>query len=252
MKLIFIKKIMSKKISGGIVILLLLLWGYSYYFSGKSQTAASIPGIVLSSADLAVVTQENFLLRIPISGELYPMDQTTVVAKVSAEATSVYVREGGNVKKGQLLAELNTADLQQTLKDKQAALASAEASYKFSQSALQRYKKLLEKKYYSQNDYDAAVNQLGINKAAVKQAKAALNEAKLQLGYAHIISSLDGIVSERDLEPGMNVSVGQTLFKVVNLDHLEWRAVVPADEISHIKINQTATFTVEGFSQTFS
>jgi membrane fusion protein (multidrug efflux system) len=247
-----LKKWGMKKIAIGLSLCLLLLWGYFHYSTGNTQTLPTSQGIVLGSDDLAPVTQEDFLVRVPISGELYPLEQTTVIAKVGAETQAVYVREGESVKKNQLLAELNTADLQQTLKDKQAALSAAEASYRFSTAALKRYKKLLEKSYYSQNDYDSAINQLRINEAATKQAKAAFNEAELQLSYARIVSSLNGIVSERNLEPGMNVSTGQTLFKIVNLDQLEWRAMVPADEISHISINQTATFRVDGLEETFA
>ena len=164
----------------------------------------------------------------------------------------MYVREGEPIQKNHLLAQLNTVDLEQALKDKEAACSAAKASYDFSLSALKRYKKLLDKKYYSQNDYDAAIQQLRLNEAALKQANAALKEARLQLGYAKITSLLTGIVSERDIEPGMNLSVGQTLFKVVNLEHLEWRAMVSADKIGYIKVGQTANFTVDGLQKVFS
>ncbi len=246
------KKILNTKIALAVGIFLLLLWGYSHFFTDKAETTVTSLDIVLGSDDLASVKKENFLVRVPISGELYPLDQTTIIAKVGAETVEVDIREGETVKKNQLLAQLNTSDLQQTVKDKEAALSAAKASYQFSLASIQRYKKLLEKSYYSQNDYDAALNQMRVNEAAVKQAKAALNEAQLQLSYTSIRASLAGIVSERDIEPGMSVSIGQTLFKIVNLDRLEWRAVVPADQISHIKVNQTATFEVEGLEQSFS
>ncbi len=248
-----LEKIKTKKAVSGIVVALILLWVYFHHTNNNIQAALSTEqGVVLSSHDLASAKKENFSMQIPISGELYPLEQTTIIAKVGAEVQSVYVREGESIKKNQLLATLNTADLEQAVKDKEAALSAAKASYQFSLSALKRYKKLLDKKYYSQNDYDAATQQLRINEAGLTQAKAALHEARLQLSYTRISSSLAGIVSERDIEPGMNLAVGQTLFKIVNLDRLEWRAMVPADEISHIKINQTATFEVDGLQQVFS
>lgn len=242
-----------KKTVSAIAVVLMFLWIYVQQSNSDMQAASSTQqGIVLSTQDIAEVKKENFLMFVPISGELYPLEQTTIIAKVGAEVESVFVREGESIKKNQILAKLTTADLEQAVKDKEAAFSAAKASYQFSLSALQRYKKLLDKKYYSQNDYDAAIQQLRVNEAGLTQAKAALNEAKLQLSYTRIASSISGIISERDIEPGMNLSVGQTLFKVVNLDRLEWRAMVPADEISHIKINQTAEFEVDGIQQTFS
>lgn len=245
------KKLKSYRL-GFLIFCLILAFIFFRDRTPSENSRLSNTSIVLGSDDVAMAKKENFMLRVPISGELYPLNQTTVIAKVTAEAQAVYVREGQPVKKDQLLAQLNTADLRQALEDKKAAVSAAEASYQFSIAATQRYKKLLEKSFYSRNDYDTAINQLKINKAAVKQAKAALNEAKLQLKYATVISSLEGIVSERDVDPGMNVSVGQTLFKVVNLDHLEWRAVVPADQISHIAVGQMAVFEVDGIQQSFS
>jgi RND family efflux transporter MFP subunit len=248
-----LEKIKTKKAASGVLIALIMLWVYFHHSHNTMQaTLSAEQGIVLSSHDIASVKNENFLMLVPISGELYPLEQTTIIAKVGAEVQSINVREGESIKKNQLLATLNTDDLEQAVKDKEAALSAAKASYQFSLSALQRYKKLLDKKYYSQNDYDAAIQQLRINEAGLTQAKAALNEAKLQLSYTRIVSSIAGIVSERDIEPGMNLSVGQTLFKVVNLDRLEWHAMVPADEISHIKVNQTATFEVDGVQEVFS
>lgn len=208
--------------------------------------------MMLSSDDFSVVKKEDFLVQVPVSGELYPFNQTTIVAKVSGEAQKVYVREGEKVKKNQLLAQLDIADLKEAFKEKRAALQSAEASYKLSASNIARYKKLLAQHFYSQNDYDAAVSQLAISQANIRQTEAALKEASLQMQYASIKASLDGIISERNLDPGMNVSVGQVLFKIINIDHLEWRAVVPADKVSRVKVHQRAIFQVEGMNDIFS
>lgn len=246
----YIKTQKSKRwtiVALSLILGVVVLWNHG----ADNKRVKNASHIVLSADDLAVTKQEDFMVKVPISGELYPLDQTTVIAKVTAEAQSVYVREGQKVKKNQVLAQLNTADLEQALKEKEAALASAKASYEFSVHSTDRYKKLLDKHYYSQNDYDIALNQLQVNKANVKQAEAALTEAKLQLQYACIVSTLNGIVSERNIDPGMNVSVGQTLFKVVNLDRLELRAIVPADQISQISLKQTAMFDVDGIAQSF-
>lgn len=215
------------------------------------KTTSNAP-LMLSVDDFSIVQKEDFLVQVPVSGELYPFNQTTLIAKVGGEAQKVYVREGEKVKKDQLLAQLDIADLKEAFKEKRAALQSAEASYKLSASTIARYKKLLTQHFYSQNDYDAAVSQLAISQANIKQTKAALKEATLQMQYASIKASLDGIISERDLDPGMNVSIGQVLFKIINIDRLEWRAVVPADKVSRVKVHQRAIFQVEGMNDTFS
>jgi membrane fusion protein, multidrug efflux system len=247
---LFFLKTKQRRILTVFVLVLIILM--LFHRQEKLNDSKASSRVVLSSDDLALAKKESFIIQIPISGELYPFDQTTVIAKVSAEAEAVYVREGQQVKKNQVLAQLNTADLEQTLNEKEAVSTSAEASYQFSVNVAERYKKLLANKYYSQNDYDIAVNQLQVNRANVKQAQAALAEAKLQLKYASIVSIMDGIVSERDIDPGMNVSVGQTLFKVVNLEHMELRALIPADQISRIQLNQMVTFSVDGMSAKFS
>lgn len=242
---------MVKRVLWGIL-LLIALGGVIYTQTQQKENQKNTTPIVLSDDDVAVVKKEKFSIRIAVSGELYPLNQTTVIARVGAQTQEVFVREGEAVKKDQVLAELNTADLTQILAERKAALSSAQASYKFSTAAVERYKKLLAKHFYSENDYDTAVHQLEVNQANVKQAEAAESEAVLQLQYAHIVSPLDGIVSERDVDPGMQVAVGQTLFKIVNLDDLELRAVVPADEISRVVVGQAVTFHVEGMVDDFS
>ena len=246
------KKFQHKKLIVAAVCVLVIMSMVFYRHETGAQITSQNTAIVLSADDLVTAQQEDFIVKAPVSGELYPINQTTIIAKVTAEAETVSVREGETVEKGQLLAKLNQADLVQVVKEKEAELSSAKASNQLAINTIKRYKKLLEQHFFSQNDYDVAMNQVQVTEANVKQAEAALKEAKLQVQYTNIISSLEGIVSERNIDPGMNVSVGQTLFKVINLKRLELRAVVPANQVSQVRTDQKVIFQVDGITQFFT
>ncbi len=231
----------------GMIGLLIIKHYHFAHHSLAKKTAVAL----LNQADVTQVKTQDYAKSIVFSGSLYPLTQTTIISKVSGEIQKVNILPGQQVNKNQVIATIDPNDLTQTVLQDQALLLSKQATYQNDKNKLSRYKKLFQEKYYSASDFDDLKSQVALDNALVKQAQASLQEAKLQLGYTQISSPISGIVSERDIDQGENVSPGTTLFKVVNLNKLQLKAIVPANQINLVHINDVATFTISGFAEKF-
>lgn len=237
--------------------LLLLLLGLAVFL--KSQPPAPVkpdiakPGtLALAPADLARVTQGEFSVVEPLSGELSAILQTTLTAQVEGELAEVRGRSGMRVKAGEILARFNTRDLAQKVAVQEAQLAKSREQLAFQKQQLKRNQDLLAQNFISQNAYDSAASQLSVQEADLRGNEAQLALARQSQDYALIRAPFAGIVAERLVEPGQRVGFNSKLFSLVNLDTLELKLLVPVNRIGHVRAGQTVHFTVEGMTERFT
>ncbi|WP_443937578.1 efflux RND transporter periplasmic adaptor subunit [Pedobacter sp. MW01-1-1] len=126
--------------------------------------------------------------------------------KVDGFIEKIYVDEGATVKKGQLLFTINAPQYEQQVRTANAAISSAEADVITAQLQVNKTKPLVEKDIISKYDLDAANLLLQSKKAALAQAKAALVNAKVNLGYTSISSPVDGVIGSIPFKAGSLVS----------------------------------------------
>jgi membrane fusion protein (multidrug efflux system) len=126
--------------------------------------------------------------------------------KVDGFIEKIYVDEGATVKKGQPLFSINAPQYEQQVRTATAAISSAEADVNAAQLQVNKTKPLVEKDIISKYDLDAAELTLQSRKAALAQAKAELVNAKVNLGYTHITSPVDGVVGSIPFKAGSLVS----------------------------------------------
>jgi membrane fusion protein (multidrug efflux system) len=126
--------------------------------------------------------------------------------KVDGFMERIYVDEGAVVKKGQLLFKINAPQYEQQVRTAAAAISSAEADVNAAQLQVNKTRPLVEKDIISKYDLDAALLTLQSRKAALAQAKAALVNARVNLGYTSITSPVDGIVGSIPFKTGSLVS----------------------------------------------
>ena len=200
-------------------------------------------------ADVAVVELRSLTRSIAFSGSVAPLVQTTVKSKVPGEMNRVLVREGETVAAGQLLAQIDTLDLQSRLDAQAASLEEARARLTIADKNRVNNQQLLNQKFISQNAYDTTQSVYEAGVALVNSQEAQLRIARKALEDAAVRAPFAGIVARRMAHAGEKVNVDSPLFTLVDLGRMEIEAPAPAAEVPAIKVGQPATFRVDGFGE---
>lgn len=209
--------------------------------------------------------------KVDATGSLEPVDKVTVGAEISGRVDEVLVDFNDVVTKGQVLARINTDDLNARATQARASLANARANLLQAQAtqseakrAFDRSQTLKDSGFASNAAYDnakAALDranaQVSASRAQVQQQEAALNQADTNLGKAEIKSPIDGVVLERKVEPGQTVQASfntPELFVIASdLKRMELQVYIDEADVALVKIGQPATFTVDAYeNRTFA
>lgn len=230
---------------------------YGAYVWSSHGTTVSYTTSQLKPGDLTVI--------VTATGSVEPTVQVDVSSEQSGTVREVLVDYNSEVKKGDVLARLDTDKLSADLKAKQAALASARASVSRAQAdeqsakaKLDRLTTLVTSRVSTQQDLDTAEFSFQAASAAresaeadVISAEAALEQAKLSLAKATIVSPSDGIVLARNVDPGATVAASleaPTLFTIAgDLRKMELQVSIDEADVGQVAVGQTATFTVDAF-----
>jgi HlyD family secretion protein len=174
-----------------------------------------------------------------------------VGTQVSGVIERIYVDFNSQVKKGQLLAELDKSTLRERLIQAQASVSGAESDLQFMQQNYDRVRQLYDAKAATQTAYEDAINRLTQAKTSVANARANLQQAQVNLGYAEIYSPIDGIILHRAVEQGQTVAATfstPTLFTIANdLKRMKVEADVDEADIGQVQVGQEVRFTVDAY-----
>lgn len=211
------------------------------------------------------VVQGDISQKITASGTINPISTVVIGTQVSGIVAEIYVDYNSIVKKGELLAIIDPQTFEATVDQKQAALDIAKAELKVTENNvvyykkhLNRIKKLNTSKYSTdkelesaERDYNNAVAEKALREAQVKQAEASLKQARIDLDYTKIISSVDGVVISREVEEGQTVAASfetPTLFNVAeDLTKMQIEASVVEADIAKVQEGQKVYFSVDSF-----
>ncbi len=231
--------------------------GYGAYLWSSDGTTVSYTTSELKPGNLTVL--------VTATGSVEPTVQVDVSSEQSGTIREVLVDFNSEVKKGEVLARLDTDKLNADLKAKQAALASsraavtrARADEQSAKAKLDRLTALVSSRVSTQQDLDTAEFTFQAASAArqsaeadVISAEAALEQAKLSLSKATILSPIDGIVLSRNVDPGATVAASleaPTLFTIAgDLREMELQVSIDEADVGRVAVGQTASFTVDAF-----
>jgi membrane fusion protein, macrolide-specific efflux system len=211
----------------------------------------------------AIVTRSDLESTVMATGTLQAHQQVDVGAQVSGQLKSLKVRLGDQVRKGQLLAEIDPVLLQNALLSAQASLASLEAQRRAvaaslwqADLALQRQKQMLAREATSQQELEAAKAQTDVLRANVasftaqiSQAQAQVDSAKANLAYTKITAPIDGEVVAIVTQEGQTVVASQqapVILKLADLDRMTVKAQISEADVIRIRPGQSAYFTILG------
>ncbi len=197
------------------------------------------------------VEKGDIVNTVSSTGELEPVSTVDVGTQVSGTLSRVYVDFNDKVKKGQLLAVIDTFVLASQLRDARASLEKAKASEELARIEFENQQRLRDKDMSSQYSLDKARTTHLSAQATLEQAQASLSRAKKNLSYALIKSPIDGIVIHREVESGQTVAASfsaPTLFIIAeSLDRMRILANVDESDIGMIDTGMTARFEVPAY-----
>jgi len=154
-------------------------------------------------------------LTADLPGRTVPYRVADVRPQVSGVVQKRLFTEGGPVKAGQPLYQIDAAPLRATLNSAQAALARAEAGARVARSVVERYRPLVDVNAVSQQEFDDATAQLQTAEADVGSAKAQVETARINLVYTQVLSPIDGRAGRSTVTEGALVTAGQATAMVV-------------------------------------
>ena len=232
-------------------VLVLAAGGYAAVLGKRAEpaAAAATPVAEFLQDDLYIVEPRNLDRVLPLTGSLMPLTEATVKAKVAGELVAVSVREGENVKQGQILARIDLTEVQARVAAREADVAATKAQLVWAEKNRGQQKALLDKSFISQSAFDNIQSNYDVAIAKQHAAEAELVVARKSLGDAVLVAPFSGIVSLRHAQPGERVSLDAKVVSIVDLSRLQLEASVPPAAIGQVKIGQAMNFRVEGFGE---
>ena len=202
-------KVKKRYLITGIVIAIIVLFCLTFFVKNGSVKYIT-----------KEVTKDTITQYVEASGTIKPINTIQVGTQVSGTVSKIYADYNSQVKKGDLLAELdpslfqaNVDQSQAKLSNAKATLAKAKASYNYKKNNYERYKHLYQKNYVSKDDvelaqanYLSAKAELDAATAEISAASATLNNNLTNLGYSKITSPVDGTVISRAVDVGQTVA----------------------------------------------
>ena len=234
----------NKRIITGVgIVAVIAIGAYFLLQGGKTKDRMTL--------ETGKIVRNSINTMVTATGTVEPITVVEVGTQVSGIIDKIYVDFNSQIKKGQLLAEMDKVTLQSELASKQSALASSKTEYEYQQKNFARSKTLYEKKLISDTDYETAVYNYEKAKNTYEGNKADLVKVKRNLGYATITSPIDGVVISRAVEEGQTVAAGfstPTLFTIANdLTQMEVIANVDEADIGQVEEGQRVSFTVDAY-----
>ena len=208
-----------------------------------------------STAETALVARRDIGSTVLATGIIKPMvgAEVKVGSRISGVVKQLRANIGDYVRAGQIIAELDDAELQAKLNQNVAALSKAKADLNYAKLAFERELSLLKQEFTSQQQADQAETALMIAEAQYKQAEANLEYARVQVSYTKIYSPISGVIASVSTQEGETVSASltaPTFVSIIDLRQLEVQVYVDETDIGKIRIGQEASFTVDTYPDT--
>lgn len=206
---------------------------------GKEQGPPQMPppqvGVIKVQPQSSPLTRD-------LVGRLSAYRSADVRARVAGVLLKRTYEEGTNVKKGQLLFQIDPAPLKASLSAAQAQLAQAQATWTNNKVTAQRVRELAPKGYVSKSDLDNALAAERTASAAMQAARANVETARINLGYANVTSPIDGRAGQQQVTEGALVGNGEAtlLTRVDQMDPLYVNFTMSVDALEQMRQAQSA------------
>lgn len=233
-----------------------------------------------TKVEYAEVVKRTIYARVTESGTIQPTIEVPIAPDVSGEVVELYVKEGQQVKKGQLLAVIRPDNYKAALEQSQASVNMSQADYSQAQASInqtrvnmtqdsvnvERVRKLHKEKIVSDSDLENAILKLNLSKSQyeatkytiqaafyrLKSAEASLKQAQQNLNRTNIYASMDGTITRLNVEVGQRVvgtmqMAGTEMMKIADLQSMEVVVEINENDIVNLNLGDSALIEVDAF-----
>ena len=203
----------------------------------------------------------SFSKKVDATGEIFATELIDVGAQVSGQIKKLYVKLGDQVKKGDMIASIDSSTQQNSIDNKEAQLAiykaqleSAKVALNIAKTQFDRENALFSKNATSKQEFETAKNTYSENSAKIKELEAQIKQtnielstAKINLGYTKITAPRDGTVVSVQVEEGQTVNANQTTPTIVNiadLSHVKMKMQIAEGDITKIKVGTPVEYSI--------
>jgi len=204
-----------------------------------------------SEQTVSVVKPERLptAVSVELPGQTQAYIQAPVFAQTSGYLETWYFDIGAHVKAGDVLAEIDTPQVDQQLNQAKATLKEAQAALDLSQVTYKRDQDLLQRRVIAQQDFDTAASDLGVKQATVNADEAAVLSLQALEDFKTVKVPFDGIVTSRNTDIGalVNSGSGNPLFTVAQIKPLRVYINVPENMAQDVAVGASAELRFNEF-----
>lgn len=242
------------------IILALIVAGVVAFFvlrppapAPEVETAEATPTVrQILTSEVTEIAPNTLRQFVKVTGSLVPAEQSVVASQAAGRVVSVAVRQGDSVSEGQILVEIDRVNLALQAEQQRATANATRAQLVSSQQQLERTEELARQGLATPSALEQARSATAALEANLTALDSAVAAAELALENATVKAPIDGIVSERSVEPGQTITAGTPLFTLVNLDEMDFQASASVNSSALVSPGQTASVTATGLdNQTF-
>jgi RND family efflux transporter MFP subunit len=213
----------------------------------EEKTASELPAISVTINETAGSNSGKYVTA---SGKIEAENSANISTRMMGYVTSVKVKTGQKVSKGQLLATISSADLQAKKAQAEAGITQATAAYNSAKRDYDRFVVLFSQKSASQKEMDDMTTHFEMAKAGLEAAKQMKNEVMAQFSYTNITAPFSGTVTGTFVKEGDMASPAMPVVSMEGASKLQAVVMVSESEISNIKNGMTTDVTIKSLDKT--
>lgn len=228
---------------------LITLFGSACSTSSDKVVAVEKVPVIQVSVENPLVNTDN---SIAVTGQIESANSANISTRVMGYITSIKVKAGDHVTKGQLLATISNEDILAKRAQTDAMISSARASLASAEKDYQRFTTLYNQKSATAKELDNVNLQYQAAKAGLQSAMQMRAEANAMLAYTHITAPFSGVIAQKLADAGSMANPGMPILVLEQNKNLQVSAVIPESEISRIQLKSVATISIKSIEKTFT
>jgi RND family efflux transporter MFP subunit len=193
-----------------LVVALVVIWGISNRHQANAQLAQETRELAISTVSVIHPKAGAPQQEIVIPGDMQPYTDAPIFARTNGYLKKWYADIGANVKAGQLLAEIDSPEVDQQLQQARADLSTAQANMNLAETTATRYKELMKTDSVSQQDVDNATGNYDARKTTVESAQANVKRLQELQSFEKVYAPFDGVLTARNTDVGQLIDSGSS------------------------------------------
>ncbi|HSZ21142.1 MAG TPA: efflux RND transporter periplasmic adaptor subunit [Candidatus Acidoferrum sp.] len=224
-----------------IVVALVVLWGISSRRKANAQLSQETQELAIPTVSVIHPKAGAPQQEIVIPGDMQPYTDAPIFARTNGYLKKWYADIGANVKAGQLLAEIDSPEVDQQLQQARADLSTAQANMNLAEVTATRYKDLLKTDSVAQQDVDNATGNYDARRTTVESAQANVKRLQDMQAFEKVYAPFDGVITARNTDIGQLIDSGSSggasreLFHIAAMNPLRVYVNVPQFDSPEIR-----------------